>query len=104
MYLMRGWCKIHNKPYNHFFEKSIDTLSIARGLKSGHYFKEQESPFFQYQYKMLNFRKKGMRTSLGELGKYYSIEHDSSKLHDALNDLYLNLGVWKKLKLEMDRI
>jgi hypothetical protein len=53
---------------------------------------------------MLNYRKKGTRTSLGELGKYYSIEHDASKLHDALNDLHLNLGVWKKLKLEMDRI
>jgi len=55
-----------------------------------------------FQMKMLSIRKKGMRTSLGALGKSNSIEHDYAKLHDALVDLELNLKVWDKLKYQID--
>ena len=53
---------------------------------------------------MLTHRVKGIRTSLTELGKYYNIDHDYSTLHDAINDLKLNLKIWRKLKLEMSKI
>ncbi len=104
MYLMRGWCKHHNKPYNHFFKKCIDTLSFSRGVKTGIPFKEQENTLNEYQYKMLENRKRGIRASLGEMGKYYSVDFDANKLHDALADLDLNLKVWKKLRLDIERM
>ena len=55
-----------------------------------------------FQIKMLNFRKKGMRTALGALGKSHGIQHDYAKLHDALVDLELNIKVWDKLKYQID--
>ena len=55
-----------------------------------------------FQMKMLSIRKKGMRTSLGALGKANGIEHNYDKLHDALIDLELNLKVWDKLKYQID--
>ena len=103
LYLMRGWCKMYDKPYNHFFKKAVDTMALARGLKIEMPFKPQENSFLEYQYKMISLRKKGLKTSLGALGKYYNIHHDSSKLHDALEDLNLNFKVWRKIKLDMDR-
>ena len=51
---------------------------------------------------MLNVRKKGLKTSLGALGKSYLIDHDYEKLHDALVDLELNSKVWDKIKLQID--
>ena len=104
MYLIRDWCKIHGKPYAHLFKKCIDTLSIGRGIRTEYYFKKEEGNFFDYQYRMLTHRVKGIRTSLTELGKYYNIDHDYSTLHDAINDLKLNLKIWRKLKLEMSKI
>ena len=53
---------------------------------------------------MLENRKRGIRASLGEMGKYYSIDFDPNKLHDALVDLELNLKVWKKLRLDIERM
>ena len=51
---------------------------------------------------MLNVRKRGMRTSLGALGKSNNIKHNYEKLHDALVDLELNIKVWNKLKYQID--
>ena len=104
MYLIRDWCKMHGKPYNHLFKKCIDTLSVGRGIRSEHYFKKQEENFFEYQYRLLSHMVKGVRAYLSELGKYYNIEHNYATLHDAINDLELNLKVWRKLKLEMSKI
>ena len=104
MYLIREWCKIYNKPYDHLFEKSVDTLAIGRGVRSEYYFKKEEEDFFDYQYRLLSYRSKGIRTSLSELGKYYNINHNYGTLHDAINDLELNLKVWNKLKIDMSRI
>ena len=104
MYLIREWCKIYDKPYDHLFEKSVDTLAIGRGVRSEYYFKKEEEDFFDYQYRLLSYRSKGIRTSLSELGKYYNINHNYETLHDAINDLELNLKVWNKLKIDMSRI
>ena len=51
---------------------------------------------------MINIRKKGLRTSLGALGKSNNIQHDYANLHDALVDLELNIKVWDKLKYQID--
>jgi hypothetical protein len=39
---------------------------------------------------------------LTALGKENGIEHDYEKLHDAINDLDLNLKVWNKLKWQIE--
>jgi len=56
----------------------------------------------EYQYKIMHTRRKGVRTSLAYLGKEFKIEHDHSKLHDALVDLELNLKVWNQLKYQIE--
>ena len=102
IFLLRNWYRKHGKEYNHLPHKVIDTLSIARSINLEYPYKSNEMSLLDFQMKMLSIRKKGMRTSLGALGKSNSIEHDYAKLHDALVDLELNLKVWDKLKYQID--
>ena len=81
--------------------RGIDTLSICRGINNDVKPKDKES-FLAFQFRMLNIRKKGQRNSLEAVGKSYSIDHDYSKLHDAIVDLELNLKVCNKLKYEIE--
>ena len=101
LYLIKDFYKYMGKPYKHLVEKVIDTNCIAKGLKLGNYYKQDDN-FLEYQYKMYNERKKGMRTNLAALGREYEIEHDDEGLHDAVVDLKLNIKVWNKIKWMID--
>ena len=82
--------------------KILDTNALARGAKMGISYNENEGSLLEYQYRMSNIRKKGVRTNLMALAKGYKIDHDYDKLHDAIVDLELNLKVWNKLKWEIE--
>lgn len=102
IFLLRNWYRKHGKSYGHLPYKVIDTLSVARSISLDYPYKSNEVSMLDFQMKMLSIRKKGMRTSLGALGKSNGIEHDYAKLHDALVDLELNIKVWDKLKYQID--
>ena len=101
IYLIRDFYKKMGEDYKPLMPKILDTLAIARGLKSGELYKNNKS-FLEYQYKMINYIRKGMRTSLSALGKENEIDHDYDSLHDALVDLELNLKVWNYLKWKVE--
>lgn len=101
IYLIKDMYERAGKSYDHIMRKIIDTLPIARGVKSGDFYKQDED-FLAYQYRMLAFRKKGMKTSLMQLGKDYDIDFNPDTLHDAVNDLKLNVAVWNKLKWQVE--
>ena len=56
----------------------------------------------EYQYMTYHKRQKGIRTNLTALGKEFDIDVDYDNLHDAVNDLMLNIEVWNKLKWQID--
>ena len=101
IYLLRDFYKKMGEDYKPLMPKILDTLAIARGIKSGELYKNNKS-FLEYQYKMINYIRKGMRTSLSALGKENEIDHDYDSLHDALVDLELNLKVWNYLKWKVE--
>tara|TARA_E500000081_G_scaffold19029_1_gene22662 strand:- start:3759 stop:4421 length:663 start_codon:yes stop_codon:yes gene_type:complete len=102
MFLIRGWCKKHNKPHQHLWDKCIDTLSLgraeaARDVSDKIKYCRQEHDLMEFQYKMLNYRKRGVKAKLSDLAKRYDVPFDQTKLHDALYDLKVNWLVWKQL-------
>ena len=101
IYLIKDFYLKMGKPYHHLMDKIIDTLSLARGVKSGDAYKPKDY-LLEYQYRMIHFKKRGMKTNLAQLGKDYSIDHNYDNLHDALVDLGLNLKVWNKLKWQVE--
>jgi DNA polymerase III epsilon subunit-like protein len=102
LYLIRDYYKLNGLDYKHLLPKILDTNSLARGVKLDIPYKEDEGSLIEYQYRMTNIRRKGVRTSLTILGRDYDIEHDYGKLHDAIVDLELNLKVWNKLKWQIE--
>jgi DNA polymerase III epsilon subunit-like protein len=101
IYLIKEYYKYMGCSWHHLVNKFIDTNTIARGIKYGIPYNPKES-LTEYQYKIYHTRKKGVKSSLTALGKENGIEHDYDKLHDAINDLDLNLKVWNKLKWQVE--
>lgn len=101
IYLLKGMYEYFGKDWSHLLPKMIDTNAIAKGIKLDQHWKRDES-FIEYQYKLIHFRKKGLKSNLTSLGKENDIEHDYDSLHDALSDLELNVKIWNKLKFMTD--
>ncbi|MDA1237335.1 MAG: exonuclease domain-containing protein [Proteobacteria bacterium] len=83
-----------------YMDRTIDTNCLARAKKEG--IDLNGSDFLSWQYKLQNFRKKGLKTSLKQLCVDYSIDFDEGKLHDALYDIFKNYQVFKKLLWEVE--
>lgn len=101
-FLLKEFCLLFNRPYKPFLPKFIDTVCIARGLKSGMPYNPNSCSFIEWQYKMSSFYVKGQKNSLSALAKEYNIPLDESRLHDGLYDLKINKQVWDKLKFEIE--
>ena len=101
IYLIKGMYSFMGKPYKHLVKKVIDTYCLAKGIKLGIHYKPEDN-LLEYQYKILDIKKKGVKTSLPVLGKEFEIPHDYENLHDAICDLELNLKVWNKLKFHVE--
>ena len=102
IYLLRDWYRKHKKDYTHLTNKVIDTFAIAKAVAIDYSYKEKECEMLDFQIKMINFRKKGIKTNLAALGRSYGIDHEYDNLHNALVDLELNIKVWDKLKYQID--
>jgi DNA polymerase III epsilon subunit-like protein len=85
IYLIIDLYKSMGCNYDHLINKIIDTNCMARGSKYN-----------------IPYKRKDVKSSLTFLGKENNIEHDYEKLHDAINDLDLNLKVWNKLKWQIE--
>jgi len=102
IYLIKDYYQLMGVDYLELMPKILDTNALARGVKMNMPYKEDEGSLLEYQYRMANTRKKGVRTNLTALGKGYEIDHNYDKLHDAIVDLELNLKVWNKLKWQIE--
>ena len=100
-YLISEFYKKMGKSSMHLINKFIDTYCLAKAYKLG-LEKPSKQSLIEYQYTMLNVRKRGVGGNLKTLGLKFDIEHDYDKLHDALVDLELNLKIWEKLKWEIE--
>ena len=101
IYLIKEYYKYMDCDWHHIVNKFIDTNAVARGIKYEMPYNSKDN-LTEYQYKILHTRKKNVKSSLTFLGKENGIEHDYEKLHDAINDLDLNLKVWNKLKWQLE--
>ena len=101
IYLIKELYKLHGEDYKPLVPKVIDTNCIARGIKMEIPYRAGED-FTEYQYRIYNTRRKGIRSNLTALGKEFGIDHDYANLHNALVDLELNLKVWNKLKYSLE--
>lgn len=97
--------KIHRillgkKPDFSYIDRIIDTNCLAKAAAEK--LKNSSNNRLAWQYSLNNFIKRGLKTSLQQCAKRYSIDFDPKKLHNALYDIEINYEVFKKQLWEVE--
>lgn len=90
-----------SEDYRVWVDKIIDTKALALAIKLN-VNKTLDESLQEFQFRFLNYFKKGLKTNLTFLCKEYGIEVDETKLHSAVADLEYNLQIFNKQKYQLD--
>lgn len=77
-----------------YINRIIDTNCIAKAIKKN--LKPQKEDFIYWQYRLENFREKGLKTSIKAQLKDYKIDFDENMLHNSLYDVQMNFKIFQK--------
>jgi DNA polymerase III epsilon subunit-like protein len=102
LYLLRGFFEFMGAEWKFMVPKILDTKSIAQGIKTNNIYNPRKENYFEYQYKMSNSFKRGIKTSLKALCADYGFEYDENLAHDAMYDVYRTFDVWNKMKHQIE--
>ena len=83
-----------------YIKRIIDTKAIATAIAKNA--PVDKDNFIYWQYKWLNFRERGLKTSQLTLLKKYDITFDQKRLHDALYDIEMNFQIFRRQILEIE--
>lgn len=76
-----------------FLERIIDTNCVAKAIKKQFRPLPGES-MLSWQYKLADFREKGLKTSVLAQLKEYKIPFDEHRLHDSMYDVEMNFKIF----------
>ena len=103
LYLLKDFYKMFGRSYKHLMPKMIDTNCLAKALKLGQNFdKSKHSSLLDFQYPLVNYVQKGLKTNMTALAKEYELDFNPDMMHDATYDLKINIEIWDKLKFSLD--
>jgi hypothetical protein len=95
------WRKLMNLGSDYsYVERIIDTRSLAVAITKD--IPVNKEDFISWQYRLLNHRERGLKTSQAYLLKKYNIDHDTKRLHDALYDIEMNFKVFRKQLFDLE--
>ena len=79
--------KLCGRPTDYsYINRAIDTNCLARGIKSEISYNVNDC-FMEWQYKLLHYRKRGLKTNLKQMCMDYDIDFSENRLHEALYDV-----------------
>lgn len=87
-----------------YLDRIIDTNAIAKAFKLGVKPPKEKFDFIPFQYRMLNYIKKGLKTSNSIMAKEFNLQVDETKLHGALYDVELTAAVFFQLMNNVELI
>lgn len=82
-----------------FLNRCIDTRALSTAMFKGI---QPSGDLLPWQMKLMNFHEKGLKTSQAFMLKHFGIDHDPSKLHNALYDITMNYKIFRKLIMEVN--
>ena len=89
------------QPDYSYLPRIYDTRALAKAYRE-----ELEKPrgddLLSWQYKIINDRRLKAKVSQNQLLKFFDIDFEEEKLHDALDDIKMCYQVFLKLKKHMD--
>ena len=101
VYMVNVWRKLMGLGGNYSYVKRIiDTKSLATAIAKQ--IPVERENLIAWQYRLLNHRERGLKTSQATLLKKYNIDHDPKRLHDALYDIEMNFKVFRKQLFDLE--
>ena len=101
VYMVNVWRNLMGMQSDHsYVRRIIDTKSLATAIAKQ--IPVDKDNFLPWQYRLLNYKERGLRTSQATLLKKYNIPHDPKRLHDALYDIEMNFKVFRKQLFELE--
>jgi len=85
-----------NKYYN-FNKRVYDAIALSKAFRLQINPPENREDYVKWQFSMLNFKQKGLKTSLGTMAKEFGIEWDDFKSHEARYDVIKTSELFQKL-------
>ena len=101
VYMVDVWRRAMSRDLNQeYINRIVDTKALATAIAKEIPYNGEN--FISWQYRLLNYRERGLKTSQGFLLKKYDIPHDPKKLHDAMYDIEMNFKIFKKQLFDLE--
>jgi DNA polymerase III epsilon subunit-like protein len=101
IYMVNIWRREIGLPSDYsFINRIIDTKSIATAIAKE--IPVQKENLLSWQYRLLNHKERGLKTSQATLLKKYDIPHDPKRLHDAMYDIEMNFRIFRKQLFDIE--
>lgn len=96
VYIHNIYRKLMGKsPDFSFVKRIIDTNCIAKAIKKN-LKPNSETDLTYWQYRLNDFREKGLKTSIKTQLKEYKIDFDEHLLHNSMYDVQMNFKIFQK--------
>jgi len=96
VYIHNIYRKLLRKGSNFsYIPRILDTNCIAKAIKKQLQPPKNESLIY-WQYRLNDFRERGLKTSIKTQLKEYKIDFDENKLHDSMYDVEMNFKIFQK--------
>lgn len=96
VYMINSWMRaVGRESCFRYVKRILDTKALAMAIAKEVKTVECDD-LITWQYRWLNHREKGIKTSQAHLLKHYDIPHDASRLHDALYDIEMTFNIFQK--------
>ena len=101
VYMVNVWRKLMGMDADYsYVQRIIDTKSLAMAIAKQIPYNGED--FINWQYRLLNHRERGIKTSQASLLKKYNIPHDSARLHDAMYDIEMTFKIFRKQLFDLE--
>ena len=84
-----------------YIDRCVDTLSLAKAIHLNLEYNNNTS-LIEWQYKLCNLHKRGLKVSMQKLLEKYDIYHTEGMLHNAVYDINMNFKIFRKQLWEIE--
>lgn len=101
IYVEKLWAyEVGEKHDWKYLDRLVDTNAVAKAIKKN--VKPDMDNFLAWQFRMIGYVEKGLKTNIGLLTKEYKLEIDESRLHKADYDIEKNMEIWNQQMREIE--
>lgn len=95
IYVWETWRRLISRTTDwSYLPRILDTNCLMKAYKKGF---APSGDRLTWQYKLLDYREKGLKSNLGVCAKEFKIPYDETRAHDAKYDTQINHAVLNKL-------